>query len=69
MDDGSELTELSRCIECGADVWPERERSYLISDDDVLCYECATRRGGAYDELHDRWTARPDLTGVRVSPP
>ena len=68
MEDGCERTELSRCHEWGTDVWPEHERSYLISDD-VLRYECAARRGGAYDELHDRRTARPHLTRERVSPP
>jgi hypothetical protein len=65
----SETEQLSTCIECGEVVWPERERAYLINPDDVLCQICAKRRGGVFDELHDRWARSPDLTGLSLSSP
>lgn len=65
----SEASELAVCIECGGEIWPERDRAYLITDDDVLCFGCALKRGGAYDERKDRWTAPPDLTGLKVETP
>lgn len=67
--DEQETAELTICIECGAEVWPERDRSYLLSEEDALCYECARKRGGAYDELSDRWARAPNLAGLTVSAP
>ncbi len=62
----SEAAQFAACIECGAELWPERDRSYLITADDVLCYACAQHRGGAYDEIHDRWTQAPNLRGLSL---
>jgi hypothetical protein len=62
----SESAQLSTCIECGAEVWAERDRAYSVTADDVLCYACALRRGGVYSEPEDRWVKVPDLTGLRV---
>ena len=65
----SEVAQFSLCMECGEEIWPERERSFLVSGDDALCYACAAKRGGSYDELHDRWTEAPHLKGLNLSSP
>jgi hypothetical protein len=65
----SEVAQFSMCMECGEEVWPERERAYLLTDDDVLCQACAARRGGVYDELRDIWSPPPSLHGLAPSPP
>lgn len=63
----SEELELTNCIECGAELSVERDRGYPVTDDDALCYECALRRGGKYDEVHDRWAEPPNVTGLEGS--
>lgn len=64
----SEIAQMSLCAECGEEIWPERERSFLMDgSDDALCYGCASRRGGAYDELNDTWVQTPDLSGLSVN--
>jgi hypothetical protein len=65
----SESAELSTCIVCGEEVFAERERSYLVTGDDILCYACALARGGVFDELHDRWTRAPKVDNLPLSPP
>jgi hypothetical protein len=56
------------CAHCAVEFSPELERGYVfgVEDDQALCYECAVARGGAYDELHDRWVKPPDIRGLRV---
>jgi hypothetical protein len=56
LDEG-EVLEI--CADCGQAV-REGERRYDVSDESVICFECAMRRGGAYDEAEDRWTSAPD---------
>lgn len=58
MDQVEEIEVTDRCADCGAEI-SETERTYAVSDDSVICFECAVRRGGAYDELHDRWVTEP----------
>jgi hypothetical protein len=60
----SESRELVRCAECGAEMVPARDRSYACEADAFLCFACAVRRGGAYDERLDRWTTPPDTSGL-----
>jgi hypothetical protein len=57
---------IETCVSCGAEVWPERDRGYFIGPDDVLCFECAVAKGGVFDEVQERWTVEPTLTGVAV---
>jgi hypothetical protein len=52
------------CSECKRDIDPEVERCFAITDELVLCYDCSVRRGGAYDELHDKWARAPRLEDV-----
>lgn len=62
----SESAQLATCVECCEEIWPERDRSYLVIGEDALCFACAVRRGGAYDELEDRWTKPPSVEGLRL---
>lgn len=60
----SEASELDTCADCGAEVHVARDRTFAAPGDRVLCFACAERRGGSYDELHDVWTQAPDLSGL-----
>jgi hypothetical protein len=63
-----EMDTAAVCAQCGAEFWPELERGYAFGeeDDQVLCYACAIQRGGVYDELNDRWSEAPTLSGLRI---
>jgi len=56
----SESRELVSCLLCGAEIVPERDRTFAVSRDGFLCFACAVRRGGSWDEQHDRWTTEPE---------
>ena len=58
----SEADELESCSDCGVEVQVARDRAYAFGGG-ALCYACAMRRGGIYDELHDVWTSAPDVAG------
>ncbi len=55
----SEEERLAQCADCGTAVQPEVERGFGFGAGRVLCFGCAQRRGGHWDELHDRWTREP----------
>jgi len=59
-----EFRELTDCCDCGAVIEAEAERPFTVSDDEVLCFECAVRRGGVYDAAEDRWTVAPDVADL-----
>lgn len=63
----SESEQLATCIVCGAEVSPP-DRPYDCGDEQVLCYECAVRRGGVYDEPHDRWAVAPQVADLCEPP-
>jgi hypothetical protein len=56
-----EEVELCECASCGAEVDPHADRYFALSDQDVLCFECAIDLGGEYDESEDRWLVAPNL--------
>lgn len=58
-----------RCVACGADVLPETDRVFAVGEDAVLCYACASARGGVYDEVEDRWSPAPRWTEPGSSEP
>ena len=64
----SEELDLTRCADCDAEIDAGRERGFGLSGGATLCYECAVRRGGRYDEVHDRWAEEPRLAGIRGEP-
>jgi len=59
-----ELTELTDCCDCGAAIAAATDRSFAVSDEEVLCFDCAVRRGGVYDALWERWTLVPNVAGL-----
>jgi hypothetical protein len=58
----SEAAQLEICASCGTEVL-SIERAYAF-EESVVCYECSLARGGAYDEVHDRWTRTPDVADL-----
>ena len=60
----SEETTLARCADCGVELDPGRDRGFGLGEGSALCFACAERRGGVWDERHDRWSEEPDLTGL-----
>jgi len=63
----TESEELAVCAECGAEIVAGRDRSYEFGSSGALCFACAVRRGGSYDESRDRWTTPPDTSGLAGS--
>lgn len=59
-----EFEGADRCASCGVELAPATERGYAFGESGVLCYACATRRGGVYDAVQDRWSREPDLSGL-----
>lgn len=58
------------CYECGMVLAYIDMESYAIDGERVLCFRCATRRGGTYNEAEGHWTAHPDIHDlVRSSSP
>lgn len=60
----SEASEYEFCADCGAEVHVSRDRTYALDAARVLCFACAVKRGGAYDEQHDLWVESPDLADL-----
>jgi hypothetical protein len=63
MQERDEL-DVDTCWDCGAEIEETRGRGFLFGDDGILCAACAARRGGSYDEAHDRWTREPDTSDL-----
>jgi hypothetical protein len=57
-DDPNELVD---CLDCGVTIVPSLDRAFRLSNEAFLCFECAERRGGAYDAEKDRWTMPPNV--------
>jgi len=60
----SEESDITLCADCGAEIAPEAERGFGLGGATALCFECAVRRGGRWDEAHDRWVTEPSLAGL-----
>ncbi len=56
------------CALCGADVSPGSDRSFSFAAEQVLCWDCAERRGGVYDAIHERWETAPETDDL-LEPP
>lgn len=56
----SEIERYGVCAACGAEI-STTDRVYAFGVDDLLCFECALKRHGVFDETHDRWTTAPDV--------
>lgn len=58
------------CTDCGQDVGLEDSHAFELGGGGVLCWACALKRGGVYDEKYDRWVVTPkaeDLPDERRS--
>ena len=62
----SETLELRPCALCGAEISPARDRGYCFATEAFLCFDCAIRRGGRWDEAQDRWDVEADVSGLAV---
>lgn len=63
-----DLDQLS-CVDCRRPIDAEDladERPFAITDEVVLCHDCALRRGGVYDDAEDKWKIAPRLEDVHV---
>jgi hypothetical protein len=56
--------EFGFCAACDGEV-SIAPRVYLFGDDNALCFDCATKLHGVYDEPGSRWTVEPELAGLR----
>ncbi|HVW28062.1 MAG TPA: hypothetical protein VHC69_22015 [Polyangiaceae bacterium] len=56
--------DVETCADCGAAIAPDADASFPFGENRALCFECATRRRGEYDEREDKWIVAPDLTGL-----
>jgi hypothetical protein len=63
-DDHDDWAEPTACCACGAEIWPELDRSFPCAPDTYLCFACAEQRGGVYQYDEDRWTVAPDVSGL-----
>jgi hypothetical protein len=55
-----EETEYGFCAACDGEV-SIAPGTFLFGDDNVLCFDCATKFDGVYDEPGSRWTVEPNL--------
>lgn len=65
----SELETTVRCALCGTLTFGEQDRAYVIDLDDALCFTCAAKLGGVYDEEQARWVEAPTIPENVVAPP
>jgi len=59
----SETEQSGVCADCRAEV-ATADRVYIFGAEELLCFECALKRHGSYDELQDRWTVAPDVNDL-----
>jgi hypothetical protein len=59
-----EQPEHEPCVTCGRDVAMGTDRTYVVTDDEVLCFDCAVRLGGSWDEITGTWLQVPDVRGT-----
>ncbi|MDH3520473.1 MAG: hypothetical protein OEM49_08460 [Myxococcales bacterium] len=57
----SEVQLIGPCGDCGAEIRLDAERAFTFGARGVLCWECAIRRGGRYDEARDSWIEVPRI--------
>jgi hypothetical protein len=63
----SEAETLVSCADCGAEFSVERDRGYSFEPEGALCFDCAVKRGGAYDGLHECWADAPNVSGLTAA--
>jgi hypothetical protein len=64
----SEQPEHELCVSCGNDIVAAIDRAYVVSDEEAICFECALRLGGTWDEVTGTWIRPPDVRGLPIHP-
>jgi hypothetical protein len=64
----SETRVQADCSECGASIATGRSREFEFGESLILCFDCAIRRGGHYDETLDRWSEAPTIGDLGPPP-
>lgn len=59
-----EWNDLTQCVACNAAIAAATDRAFAISNDDYLCFGCATERGGIFDEELERWSVPPETSDL-----
>ena len=62
--DPEDREERDVCSLCGARVSAGTEFGFVFGTGSVLCFECATSRGGRFDAGRDTWDPPPDVAGL-----
>jgi hypothetical protein len=55
------------CLDCGEAVDiedPSAERTFALTPEIILCYACAVRRGGVYDDAAEKWKVAPNISDI-----
>ena len=52
------------CADCGAGT-VVADRTYEFGSEQLLCWQCAERRGGRYDAHQERWSQEPEIADLR----
>jgi hypothetical protein len=55
-----EWNELTECADCNAVIAAATDRAFAVSSEKFLCFGCAAKRGGVFDQELDRWVVPPD---------
>jgi hypothetical protein len=55
----SERATYIACADCGTELSPGGERGFAFGARGMLCFDCALRRGGRYDDNFDHWHHKP----------
>ncbi len=61
-----ESAQLATCCDCGTSVAVGPDRAYAFGAESVLCWDCALRRGGRWDDEEDRWSQPPRVDDLPV---
>lgn len=57
-------SEQEYCLDCGVEIFPSEDRSFAFGPDELMCFDCAVKRGGVYDPEEDRWIVTPETIGL-----
>ena len=54
------------CDECECSLWEDADRAFSYAPGAYLCHDCASERGGAYDQALEAWTTAPDVCDLET---
>jgi hypothetical protein len=59
-----EFDELGECAVCHAEIEPGTDRAFFFTPERLLCFRCASERGGVYDADEETWTTPADTSDL-----